>query len=219
MHYMLRSTDPAGRAVIAASQQSEAAAQAVLRRLRESTFLFGRPPGEQTEIIESVVGVPDLDLGRFVADLATEEVADAYQSDWDETRRPNEFVRTLVGDWMGIGNLKHSEGHDRYAFPTLIFRGPGGDYTAPGWVDYEEYETAMESAAPGSTAHPRADPTPQEAFARWPTLTEVELVTLCGEHAEPPADVVSYDWGEGVVWMTDAEATARQITTQEGAVP
>src|SRR6185295_5535590 len=44
MHIMPRSTDPAGRAVKAAELQGEAVAARVLRRLRESIFVFGRGP-------------------------------------------------------------------------------------------------------------------------------------------------------------------------------
>jgi hypothetical protein len=112
---------------------------------------------------------------------------------------------------MGIGNLKHSEGHDRYAFPTLLFNGPGGEHTAPGWVDYQRYEECMEAALPGSTADPRPDPTPAQAFERWPLLTAVELTTLCGADAEPPGDIVTHDWGAGVVYLTPAEAAARGL--------
>ncbi|MFT7600816.1 MAG: putative DsbA family dithiol-disulfide isomerase [Acidimicrobiales bacterium] len=208
MHYMLRSTDPAGRAVKAAERQGEAVAEAVLRRLRETTFIFGRPPGEHDQILAAVAGVRQLDIARLEADLSDATVAAAYEADWTETRKPNDHVRHLEGDWMGIGNLKHSEGHDRYAFPTLIFSGSTGECTVPGWMPFDAYEAAMDEAEPGSTAEARPDPTPTEAFDRWPMLTPVELDLLCGAGAKVPEGVVSYDWGDGVVYMTDAEATA-----------
>lgn len=211
MDYMLRSTNPAGQAVKAAERQGEAVAQAVLRRFRESTFLFGRPPGERDQILESVTGVPGLDSDRFASDLELDEVAAAYQADWEETRRPNDHVRNLTGSRVGLGDVKHSEGHDRYAFPTLVFSGPGGQHTVPGWMDYADYEVAMEAALAGSTANPRPDPSPEDAFARWPVLTPVELAALCGAHAEPPAEMVAFDWGDGICWMTPAEARARGI--------
>ena len=76
----------------------------------------------------------------------------AYRADWEETRRPNHHVRTLQGDYVGIGRLMHSEGHDRYAFPTLLMRGSGGEHTVPGWMPYSAYEDALEAAVPGSTS-------------------------------------------------------------------
>ena len=35
---------------------------------------------------------------------------------------------------------------------------------------------------------------------------------LCGPEAQPPPDVVTYDWGDGVVWMTRPEAHARGVS-------
>ena len=110
-------------------------------------------------------------------------------------------MRNLQGDWPGIGNLKQTDGRERYAFPTLLFRGPGGEHTGPGWCPFSAYLEAMEKAVPGSTVVPRPDPTPNEAFERWPLLTATELDTLCGPHAAPPSGAKTYDWGNGVVYL------------------
>ena len=110
--------------------------------------------------------------------------------------------------------LKHSEGHDRYALPTLIFRGPGGDHTVAGWVPYEEYVAGLEAASPGATLDPRPDPTPEQAFERWGMLTAKELAFLCGDQAKAPHDTVSYDWGDGLVYFSKAEAKARGLSLQ-----
>jgi hypothetical protein len=87
------------------------------------------------------------------------------------------YVGNLEGNWLGIGNLKQTDGFERHAFPTLLFRGPGGEHTGPGWCPFTAYLEAMEKAVPGSTAAPRPDPTPHEAFARWPLLTTTEQLT------------------------------------------
>ena len=57
------------------------------------------------------------------------------------------------------------------------------------------------------------DPTPDQAFARWGMLTARELAFLCGEDAKPPSDAVAYDWGDGVVYFSAAEAKARELAT------
>ena len=82
------------------------------------------------------MGVPGLDQARWRVDQARPQVAAAYQADWRECRAPNDYVRNLKHDSPMNGELKHSEGHDRYAYPTIIFRGgPGGDQTvAGGWT-------------------------------------------------------------------------------------
>ena len=63
------------------------------------------------------------------------------------------------------------------------------------------YIEAMEKAVPGSTVAPRPDPTPNEAFARWPLLTATELAILCGPNAAPLSGAKTYDWGDGVVYL------------------
>ena len=212
MHLMLQSTDPMGAAVKAAELQGKEVAEAVLRRFRERIFVDGIGPQTPDEFAAATVGVAGLDQARWRVDQAKPQVAAAYKADWDESHAPNDYVRNLVHDSPMNGELKHSEGHDRYAYPTIIFRGgPGGDQTVAGWVEYEDYEKGLEAAFPGSTAHPRPDPTPEQAFARWPMLTSQELNFLCGESAKPPAGTVTHDWGDGVVYYTGAEAKARGL--------
>jgi hypothetical protein len=203
--------------VKAAERQGQAVADAVLRRFREQIFVFGIGPQTPDEFEAACVGVPGLDMARWRADLALPEVAAAYQADWQETREPNDWVRNLKHDGPMNGELKHSEGHDRYALPTIIFRGPGGDQTVAGWVPYEDYVAGLEAALPGATADPRPDPTPAEALDRWGSLTARELTFLCGEDAAPPAHAVAYDWGDGLVWFTPVEAAARGLAAARAA--
>ena len=132
---------------------------------------------------------------------------------WEGARNPNDFVRAFKSDAPMAGVMRHSDGRDRYDFPTLLFRGPGGEHTVPGWAPYADYEAAMEGALPGSTAAPRADPTPAEALAHWGVLTQQELTALCGEGAKPPAGALAYDWGDGLAWFSAAEAKAWGVET------
>ncbi len=211
MRRMAASTDPAGRAVKAALLQGPDVADRVLRRFRESIFVFGVVPDTPESFADAVGGLPGLDVDRWLDDLETETVARGYQEDWEETRRPNDHVRVLGGDRPGIGSMKHSEGHDRYAFPTLVMRGPGGEHTVPGWMPYDAYVAALESALPGSTSDPRPDPTVSEALDEWELLTEMELRTLCGSASmeQLPESAVGHFWGGGVV-VLDAGATQRR---------
>ena len=194
-------SEAAGIGFCAARLQGEAFGRDALRRMREAVFVFGCPPDTPERVIDAVRDMPGLDQDRFARDLHGSEAREAYRRDWEETRRPNDHVRQLEGDWPGIGNLKQTDGHDRYAFPTLLFRGPGGEHTVPGWCDFEDYVKAMEHALPGSTAAPRPGPTPDELFDRWSLITERELETLCGSGSQPPAHVKSHDWGEGAVYL------------------
>jgi predicted DsbA family dithiol-disulfide isomerase len=210
LQWMYTSTEPGGKAVKAAELQSDAAGVRVLRRLRESTFVFGTPADTVPRVLEAVRGVEGLDEERFAAELRSDVVEKAFREDWEETRRPNEYVMTLQGDRPGIGRAKETEGHWRFVFPTLVFRGPDGEATVPGWCDYEEYEQAMEAALTGSTAGPRPDPTADDVFATWPTASEKELEVLTGDTTAPPG-TIGYDWGEGTFYLTQPEARARGL--------
>ncbi len=213
MRQMGTSTDPAGRAVKAALLQGPEIADGVLRRLRESIFIFGIVPDTPETFAAAVGGLEGLDVDRWLAELESEDVAAAYGADWEETRRPNDHVRNLAGERPGIGSVKHSEGHDRYAFPTLVMRGPGGEHTVPGWMPYDAYVAALEAALPGSTADPRPDPTANEALDRWEMLTEKELETLCGDDAmqQLPASSVGHFWGTGLAVMKTETAERRSL--------
>lgn len=209
LEWMLWSTEPAGRAVKAAELQSDEAGARVLRRMRESIFIYGRPADSTERILENTKGIDGLAHERFAEDLASDLSEKAFKEDWEETRRPNDYVRNLQGEWPGIGNMKESEGHQRYAFPTVIFKGPDGEATVPGWCESVEYERAMETAEKGSTHDARTDPTPDEYFATWPTATQKELDTLC--EGDAPDGIATYDWGDGTFYLTRAEAEARGI--------
>lgn len=198
LKWIFSSSVPAGKAVKAAERQSDEIGGRVLRRLRERTYIWGEPPDGDERVLAGLDGVDGLDLGKLTADLGTPDVEEAFQRDWEETRRPNEYVMNLEGDRPGIGRAKCTEGHWRFVFPTVIFSGPGGEATVPGWEPWEAYEAAMEVALPGSTVDPRPDPTPDQYFDQWATACDTELAFLCGPGAEPPAGIVTHNWGEGM---------------------
>lgn len=209
LRWMYRSTEPACLAVKAAEPQGEAVAQRVLRRLREATFVHGEPPDTLERILAELRAVPGFDERAFERAFDADEAKAAFRRDWEETREPNEAAMNVPDDYEGAGRAKHTEGHWRYAFPTLIVRGPSGERTLTGWRPYEAYEQALEAVAPGVTADPRPDPDPARAFLELPSMTSRELEVLCGPGAEPPPTTVAFDWGDGVLWRTPEEAAAR----------
>lgn len=217
-----RSTEPAGRAVKAAELQGAEVGWRVLRRLRESIFILCRPTDNEDEILAAIRGVPGLDEDRFVRDLRTAEVEAAYRRDWEETRHPNEYVCNLEDTGApGIGKARETEGRLRYVFPTLVFRGPAGEFTAPGWQAYEDYLAAMEGAAPGATAHPHGLPVPAQVLRDYGTAATKEIEVICGLPPESAlaamrelaqqGDVVAYPPGQDVFWLTPEEARPRGL--------
>lgn len=196
-------------AVKAAERQGERLAARLLRRLREACFVFCEPADTLERVMAVARGVPGLDVERMAGDVASTEVQASYRADWEETRNPNDYVRTLQEDQPGAGMAKHQDGRWRYVFPTLIFRGPDGERTVPGWKPYERYLEAMEAVLPGSTAGPRARPSVRAAFDEWPLLADTELAILRGAGTEPDrADGIDFERGGGRVWMTPEEAAS-----------
>ncbi|HEV3226627.1 MAG TPA: DsbA family protein [Acidimicrobiales bacterium] len=190
----------AGLAVKAAQQQNDAVAAALLRSVRESCFVYSAPADSVERIFELADTLDGLDVDRLELDFRSDAVVKAFAADRDETRRPNDYVLTLQETHEGKGNAKPEGDGWRYVFPTLLFRGEGGEHTVPGWQPWDAYVAAMEAAVPGSTADPRPDPTPDEALARWPLLTAQELSFLCGDDAPAPSRAIEVDWGAGVVF-------------------
>jgi predicted DsbA family dithiol-disulfide isomerase len=194
------SSAQADRAVKAAQQQNDAVAAALLRAIRESCFVHSAPADTVERIFALADTINGLDVDRFRADFESDVVDKAFTADREETRRPNDYVLNLQETHEGKGNAKPDGDGWRYVFPTLLFNGPGGEHTVPGWQPWDAYVAAMEAAEPGSTDNPRADPTPDEALAKWPLLTEKELTFLCGDDARPPAGAIEIDWGAGLAY-------------------
>ncbi|MHB8464521.1 MAG: DsbA family oxidoreductase [Acidimicrobiales bacterium] len=172
-------SEVAGRAVKAAERQGPDLAARLLRALRESCFIHCGPADDALRVIAVAGQIEGLDVDRLAGDLDSDAVVAAFTADRDETRRPNDYVRNLQETHEGKGNAKLEGDRWRYVFPTLLFRGPGGEHTVPGWQPWERYLAAMEAAVPGSTADGRADPTPEEALDAWPGITDAELRLVC----------------------------------------
>jgi protein-disulfide isomerase-like protein with CxxC motif len=190
----------AAHAVKAAQLQSDAAGRALLRAVRESCFVYAAPADTLERILPLASAVEGLDTARLTAEVSSSVVDDAFRADRAETRRPNDYVRNLQEAHEGKGNAKPDGNGWRYVFPTLLFRGPDGEATVPGWQPWERYVDAMEAALHGSTHDARPDPTPDEALREWPLLAERELSFICGSRAVAPSMAKTIDWGAGFAY-------------------
>ena len=211
IHWQPENSNDTGRGYIAALAQGEDVAARLLRRCREAQFLFGRPAGNETQLLALAAEVPGLNVARLSADLRGPEVAAAWAADWEETRRPNEAALTVSDGRVGMGRARNEHGRTRYGFPTLIFRGPGGEVTVPGWRPWEAYEQALATAAGGALPAARPLPSPAEALAHHGLLARPELDLLCGPDPALPAGAVYLDLGGGPFWLSPDEARGRQI--------
>jgi predicted DsbA family dithiol-disulfide isomerase len=190
-----------GLAVKAAQLQGDDVAARLLRALRESCFIWCAPADRVDRVLSVAATVVGLDPGRLADDLDGQVARDAFAADREETRRPNEYVRNLQETHEGKGNAKPDGDVWRYVFPTVLFRGSGGEHTVPGWQPWEAYVAAMEAASPGSTAGARPDPSPDEALQEWSVLTDRELSFLCGDGSVAPDGAVAHRTAGAVAWL------------------
>ena len=204
VHYLHVSSEDTCRLIKAAENQGAEVADRVVRRLRESLLVWGRPGDTLEHGIETLAGEPGLDLDRLVADLSDPATEKAYQDDWEEARNPNDFVLNLEDKRPGRGAAQPHNGRMRYGLPALVLTGPAGTTTIAGWCEWADWENALESVAPGILADARPLPTPEEAFATWPLLAGAELTELCGPDFRVPTDVQSHEWAGGQVWMSES---------------
>lgn len=153
---------PASLAAKAAQRQGARAADAVLRRLRETTFLDGAPADTPERVLAALrapAGSPRtaealslLDLDALARDAASPEILEAVRRDRAETRSPCPEVFAIDEPARHPGRAK-ALGEDpadgyRYALPTLVLEGAGGRAVAAGWRRPEEYLDAVRRAAP-----------------------------------------------------------------------
>ncbi len=132
LEYVSSSSLPESLAARAAERQGEEVAEAVLLRLREATFLEGRPADSRERIREALDTVIGLDVERLIADLDAPEVFASVEADRLETRRP-------PIDLIARGVARPDGGEFRYPFPTLIINGR----ILAGWTAYEDYVAAL----------------------------------------------------------------------------
>jgi predicted DsbA family dithiol-disulfide isomerase len=199
---MHRSTRPASHAVRAAERQVTAehpdVADRVLRRLRESVFVHGRPADTGERLVDALAGIDGLDLALLVRDLEHPDVVASVQADWEETRRPHAAVIGRTGPGPNPGAAKPDGTRLRYGFPTLIVRGPAGEEVLSGWNDTHALSRAVESvgAAPVDVT---ATLDPDEALARYRTLTLPDLRLSTG--GREPRDAVRIDTATTPLWV------------------
>lgn len=143
---------PASLAAKAAERQGAQVAEAVLHRLRETTFIDGRPADTPERVIEALHGLPGLDIETLALEAASPEILEAVRRDHAETRDPCPEVFAIDEPARHPGRAKPlgedpSDGY-RYALPTLVLDGPGGRAVAAGWRRPTEYLDAVRRAAP-----------------------------------------------------------------------
>jgi len=220
VHHVLEGSDEVCRLAKAAERQGPDVAGRVLRRLRESLLVHGRPADTLARGLEACAGVPGLDATALAADFADPETAAAYRADWEEARRPSEFVLNLPDKRAGRGAAQPQDGRMRYGLPCLVLTGSAGIATIAGWRDWSDWEVALDAVAPGILATARPLPAPPEAFAAWPSLAPAEFDFLCPGHDVPPDGVVEHRWPGGTFWLTREESSRGLFAAAEpGAAP
>lgn len=198
LHWVTRTSWPASMTAKAAERQGSSVADRALRRLREATFVLGRPADTVDAALAAVRSVPGLDSDRLARDVAGRAVRDAVKADWEETRRPYPEVLGMTGPEPHGGKAKLVNGRHRFALPTVVFSGPGGRFVVPGWRPLAEYVDAALSADPGLIVR-----TPtlsvDDIFEFFDSLTAAELELLSSED-RLPVGVFAGETANGPIW-------------------
>jgi predicted DsbA family dithiol-disulfide isomerase len=171
----------------------------VVRRLRESLFLYGRPADTDAALGEALAGVPGIEVDAVLRFSTSAEVARAVEADWEETRRPLPEVIGLSEPLPHPGDAVPDGEGFRYRFPTIVVRGPRGTVAVPGWRSFESYTHALATVAPALSLSDGLIASADEALELFETLTQAELAVLTGTH-EPPRGVGVLDVRGGKVW-------------------
>ncbi|MEV4421961.1 hypothetical protein AB0L40_18545 [Patulibacter sp. NPDC049589] len=173
-------------------------ADRVLRRLRESVFVHGRPADTSERLVEALAGIEGLDLERLLRDVDDPEIHRGLQADWEATRNPHPAVVGRTGPGPNPGAAKQDGERVRYGFPTLIVRGPAGEQVIAGWNDVETLTGILEAAGV-QPVDVTAVLEPDEALARYRTLTAEDLRLSTG--GREPRDAVRIETATTPLWV------------------
>lgn len=210
LEWLTQTSWPASLAAKAAQAQGSEVAERVLRRLRESTFVLGRPADTPDRALAAVAGVHGLDVARLADDARSTAVHEAVRRDRAETRRPWPELLALAASGPHPGRAKETDDGYRFALPTLLFTGPAGRVAVPGWRPPSEYVAAVQRVAP-DVCPAWSALAPCEALERFPTLTGPELRQLTGG-VDAPRNAVALNTGNGPLWLSPTEFACHPAT-------
>jgi len=191
---------PASQIATAARWQSQEIGSRVLRRLRETTFVDGRPADSLQRGLAALddVVIAGLDLARLAVDAASAAAEESVRADWRFTRAPEPGAYTLDRAGPHPGTPIQAGQHVRYALPTLIISGRMGRRIVAGWHDPADYVEAFAAVEPSARfAETRLDA--ESALKLFGSLTRREL-DLFTASTEPPRDAVYLETRNGGLW-------------------
>jgi hypothetical protein len=201
---------PASLAAKAAESQGADVGERVLRRLRETTFVLGRPADTAERVLAAVSGIKELDQARLADDMASAAVLAAVRADWRRAREPWPELLELDAQGPHPGRAKPTDDGYRFALPTLLFEGPSGRVAVPGWRPLSEYTAAIAQVAPDldlTWSVLDAD----DALDRFQSLSVPDLKLLTGG-IEAPANGVLVNTGNGPLWLCPTEFAGHPVS-------
>ena len=184
------SSHPACIAVKAAGLQGFDLEDNYLRRVREGFLTEKRQLDSGDALLKLAEGVPGIDLNRLQKDIDGGAAKQAFHDDWEAARHPVPEAR----------DIKVTEGHLRYSFPTLLLRGGTGEYRVLDAENiYEDYLTAIRELAPGIK---RGAPPAIETFVRKYRHVATQEVSVVCE--------VSWEEAEAALERLEKASTVRK---------
>ncbi|CAM5346289.1 DSBA oxidoreductase OS=Streptomyces antimycoticus OX=68175 GN=SANT12839_006820 PE=4 SV=1 [Streptomyces antimycoticus] len=195
---MAATSRPASLAAKAAERQGAIAAERVLRRLRETTFVLGTPADTAERVLDALAGLDGVDVGRLGTEMGEPSVVAAVRQDHAEARDPIPEAYAFRAPGPHGTGVKETDDAVRYALPTLVFSGPGGRVAAPGWRSLAEYTAALRTVAPGHLWQ-AALTGPEEAPGGAPQPDRARPVAADGPDHSPTCGRTGGDGGRAAV--------------------
>jgi predicted DsbA family dithiol-disulfide isomerase len=176
----LSGTSRACRAAVAARLAEPGSEWRVFRAIQFANFTSPLVLDDDTQLVEVLRRVRDVDADAIVGAIDSPEVIEAYEADKAETRSAAGSAAELQG------KTATTDGPVRFTAPSIAFESNGTRLVAGGFQPVEAYDVLVANLDPGLHREPPAE-TPEPLLERFHDgLTTQEVAALLARGNEQP---------------------------------
>jgi predicted DsbA family dithiol-disulfide isomerase len=190
----------------------------IFRALQFTQFTTPLPLDDDAALRDALARVPELDAGRLMGMLDSDEVTDAYEADRAE-------ARTAEGGATEFqGKAANTDGKVRFTAPSLIIETSGRSLEVGGFQPLEAYDVAIANLDTSLNRRPPAADPGDVVKAFGYALATREISTVTADGLFGPDDAAAEDelldlvargevhadpLGDGTLWRADGTRTER----------
>src|SRR5437588_5034627 len=181
----LSATSRACRAVVAARLAEPGSEWRVFRAIQFANFTSPLVLDDDTQLVEVLRRVPDVDADAIVGAIDSPEVIEAYEADKAETRSAAGSAAELQG------KTATTDGPVRFTAPSITFESNGTRLVAGGFQPVEAYDVLVANLDPMLHREPPPE-NPEPLLERFGDgLTTQEVAALLTEGNDAPDPVAA----------------------------